>query len=89
MLDTGGGLTWADLLRWAWLTLIGAIVELWRRLSGLNTRTALLEQHRDHLEKQRLEDQERWKAERDESRDSLRRLHDKVDALSVGRSADS
>ena len=69
---------WADLFRWAWLTLIGAIVELWR---GLSTRTALLEQHKQHLEKQRAEDQARWKAEREESRESMLHLHSKVDEL--------
>lgn len=76
------GLGWADLLRWAWLTLIAAIVELWRRLTGLTTRTALLEQHKEHLALQRAEDQKRWDKEREQDRDSIRRLHDKIDRLS-------
>ena len=83
MLDPpSNGLTWADLLRWAWLTLIGAIIELWRRLSGLTTRTALLEQHKEHLTQQRVEDQERWNKDREQDRESIRRLHDKLDRLS-------
>jgi len=46
------------LLEFIWLPIVTGLVFLWHRMTGLNTRTALLEQAERFYQDQRIEDRE-------------------------------
>lgn len=46
------------LLEYVWVPIVAGLVLLWRQMTGINTRTALLEQAEEHYKEQRKEDRE-------------------------------
>ena len=60
-------MTIEQLLEWIWAPIVLALASLWTRVTGLNTRLALLEQAREHQVQQREED----RTLRDQQREEL------------------
>lgn len=43
-------------IRWIWVPIVLAVIRLWARITGFETRSALLEQNQTYNEKQRADD---------------------------------
>lgn len=63
--------TLVKLLEWAWVGLGGMVAYLWRKVTGMETRTVLLEAQAEHAEKQRIEDRQ---ARNETKRDIIERI---------------
>ena len=54
-----------QILEWIWVPMAVAIIRVWQRINGHETRTSLLEQSNSHYEQQRKEDRERHREDRE------------------------
>lgn len=50
--------TITQLVEYVWIPIVLAVVGLWRRFAGLDTRAQLLELSKEHHQQQRLEERE-------------------------------
>lgn len=64
-MSAAGDSLFFQILEWIWVPVVLAMIRLWHRLSGHETRTSLLEQANGHYEAQRREDRERHQQDRE------------------------
>lgn len=76
--DAMDGDTFLKILEWAWLALIGMGVTIWRKISGMEMRQAVLDQQNLHFEKQRIEDKKLRDEQRREMVSLVNKHHETV-----------
>jgi hypothetical protein len=77
----------ANVVEYIWIPMVAAIIATWRRVSGLDTRTLLINQHDEHELTRRKEDRETHARDRREALSTIEKHHDlimkKLDSLEV------
>ena len=68
----------AAIVEYIWIPIVTALVLLWRRFTGIDTRTQLLEQSKEHHEQQRLEERKLRDAQRSETHHQIDSHHKTV-----------
>jgi hypothetical protein len=66
------------IVEWLWMPIVGGLITLWVKISGLDTRAQLLERSEIHFIKLRDEDRSRRDQERKEIIEHVERHHQMV-----------
>ncbi len=75
----------SEVVEYIWIPIVTAIILLWRKWGGIDTRTQLLEQAKDFFESQRLEERKLRDSQRSETLERIDNHHkvvmNKLDSL--------